>query len=439
MAGALAGAGIAKLRQWLGSARPPILLAACVGAAIGFTFGLAVKLAIDREPSLTIYSSLPEQAPGGARSKRTSDMEKAIALALNEADGHAGDYRIEYVPLDAADEHGLVTAQTVQANARRAAQDGDTAVYIGDFSSSASIESIPILSEGKVPQISPVSTRVGLTVHDAFTDTDEPDKYYRADYRNFVRIIPNDDVQAAALASLMKREGCRKLATIYDGRDYSQGLAVLMTLFERPKRTFREDIRPNEGSRRYTQLARSAAKRGSDCFLYIGDDNPNTFDIFRVFAGALPGAKLYGTDSVSEASLQDPESGELASFAGDVRLLVPPRDLVLNRGFQQSFANEYPDSKSPDPYAIYAYEAMKLALDAVKQSKNATREEILQQLRSVTRRVSPLGTYSIDPSTGDTRLVDYDVFRFKDGARSLRRAVPLADLVRSTRALRNRK
>jgi ABC-type branched-subunit amino acid transport system substrate-binding protein len=55
---------------------------------------------------------------------------------------------------------------------------------------------------------------VGLTVGDALSDTDEPDQYYRGGARNFVRIIPNDDVQAAALGSLMKHDGCHNVAII---------------------------------------------------------------------------------------------------------------------------------------------------------------------------------------------------------------------------------
>lgn len=56
-----------------------------------------------------------------------------------------------------------------------------------------------------------------------------------------MRVIPNDDVQAAALNALMRRDRCDNVATVYDGHDYSQGLAALMRLFPRPRRSFNDD------------------------------------------------------------------------------------------------------------------------------------------------------------------------------------------------------
>lgn len=438
--GALVAAIVNAIRQLLRGDSPlrQAVISGLIGAAIGFAAALIFGCAVNREPTLKIYSSLPGRELGGTTHKPAGDVRRAIDLALKDADGKVGKFKIEHVALDPTDEDGAFTPQSVQANARKAAQDGKTAVYIGDFSSTASIQSIPVLSEARIPQISPSSTRVGLTLGDEFVDTDEPEKYYPNGYRNFARIIPNDDVQAAAVTALMKAEGCEKVAIIYDGRDYSQGLAVLMTLFKKPKRAFREDVRPKEGSRRYTELARLAKSKRADCFQYIGDSNPNTYDIFRAFADELPGAKLYGTDGVTESSLKDPDSGELADFATRVRLMRPPRDLNADQGFRESFAQEY-DGQEPDPYAIYGYEAMRLALAAIKASGSGDPGDVREQLLGMRRSSSVLGSYSIDEDSGDTSLIDYDVFRFKNGRWDLDRAVSPAVLERSMEVLRKRK
>jgi branched-chain amino acid transport system substrate-binding protein len=392
-----------------------------VGGALGLvtTIVVLVWLALDSGPSLTIYSSLAQRRTNGEPNQRTHDMEQAIRLALRESDNKAGKFTIKYVALNSTDETGAFLPQKIKKNAEAAAGNDETAVYIGDFSSSASIESIPILSKAGVPQISPTSTRVGLTVDDPLSDIDEPERYYRGGSRNFVRVIPNDDVQAAALGALMKKDRCGKVATIYDGQDYSQGLSVLMRLIG-PRRSFSEDVRPKERSRRYEELAEKAKRGGVDCFLYMGADNPNTFGIFDAFARVLPNARLYGTDGVSEASLTDP-GGNLGGFANRVKLMVPPRDLVRNGGFRREFANAH-DGDFPDSYAIYGYEATKLALDAIKASGSGTRADILEQLKSTKERDSPLGTYSID-SSGDTSLTDYDVLTFAGGKSNLAQAV----------------
>lgn len=68
-----------------------------------------------------------------------------------------------------------------------------------------------------------------------------------------------------------------------------------------------------------------------------------------------------------------------------------------------------------DPYAIYGYEAMRLALEALNDTRNGTRREIRDQLfSSKTRDDSALGPYSIN-SDGDTNLPGYDIARIRDG------------------------
>ena len=71
----------------------------------------------------------------------------------------------------------------------------------------------------------------------------------------------------------------------------------------------------------------------------------------------------------------------------------------------------------PDPYAIYGYETMKLALDTLKAAgdKANDREAVRKQLLENTKgRDSVLGTYDIDEN-GDTTLTDYGLYDIKDG------------------------
>jgi ABC-type branched-subunit amino acid transport system substrate-binding protein len=151
---------------------------------------------------------------------------------------------------------------------------------------------------------------------------------------------------------------------------------------------------------------RTAQRERAECFQYSGDNNLNTFGIFEVFAKALPGKLLYGTDGVSESSFEAPNSGGKPAWADRVRLMVPPLDPDRYRTFLREMADEYPRSYSGrgqdpcsirvDPDAAYAYEAMKLALDAIGRTEPATRSEILKALRGTRDRDSVLGNYSID-------------------------------------------
>ncbi len=84
--------------------------------------------------------------------------------------------------------------------------------------------SIPILNEATWPQISPSNTGLGLTTQ-ARPSAGEPDKYYPTGERTYARIVPKDTIQGAALATLMKEDGCTKVHILNDKEVYGTGLA----------------------------------------------------------------------------------------------------------------------------------------------------------------------------------------------------------------------
>jgi hypothetical protein len=168
----------------------------------------------------TIYSSLPLQ---GVQREQTLDLVRGIKLALKEAGNKAGPFTIKYVSMDdSSTEAGTWTAKKVAANARAAAQDKSTAAYIGQFNSGASAISIPILSDAHVPQISPSNTTVGLTSNEPGAEPGTPQKHYPSGFRNYVRLVPRDTVQGAALATMMQKDGCQRVAMANDRALYAR-------------------------------------------------------------------------------------------------------------------------------------------------------------------------------------------------------------------------
>ena len=95
---------------------------------------------------------------------------------------------------------------------------------IGPFNSGASAIVIPITNEAAVPMISPSNTAIGLTTAGAGAEPGEPDKYYPTGERTYFRIMPNDRVQADALATAMRDAGCRRVGAVHDGEVYGQGV-----------------------------------------------------------------------------------------------------------------------------------------------------------------------------------------------------------------------
>jgi branched-chain amino acid transport system substrate-binding protein len=369
------------------------------------------------EQTLTVYSSLPLQ---GAQRPQTTDMVKGIELALEQAGNKAGEFTIKYESLDdSTAQAGSWTPEATTANARKAAQDDSTAVYIGEFNSGASAVSIPILNEGGIPQISPANTAVGLTSDEPGAAPGEPDKYYPSGQRTYARIVPKDTIQGAALATLMKEDGCTKVQMANDKEVYGAGLANnIQSAAEAQGLEILSNEAIDKNAPNYRSLAAKAADAGADCFIFSGITANNGVQLYKDFEAALPDAKLYGPDGVAEAGFVDPKEGGIpANVAAKVKLTVatlsPDEYPPGGQEFFDSFRQKY-DEPNPNPYAIYGYEAMRLALDAIERSGTGDRADILKALFETADRESVLGTYSIDEN-GDTTLSDYGVYSVEDG------------------------
>jgi len=121
---------------------------------------------------------------------------------------------------------------------------------------------------------------------------------------------------------------------------------------------------------------------------------------------------------VAEAGFADPKEGGIpADVASKVKLTVatlsPDEYPQEGQEFFEAFREKY-DEPNPNPYAIYGYEAMRLALDAIARSGTGEKADILSALYETKDRESVLGTYSIDEN-GDTTLTDYGVYTVKGG------------------------
>jgi branched-chain amino acid transport system substrate-binding protein len=372
--------------------------------------------------NLTIYSSLPLQGTSKEQSEAVISGER---LALKEVGEKVGKYSIKYVSLDDSTAQNPGTADEAQTaqNARKAVQDESTIFYLGEFNSGGSKVSIPILNQANIPQISPSNTYVGLTTDKPGSEPGEPDKYYPAQKRTYARVVPADDIQGAALVTIMKEDGCQSFHMFNDKTTYGAGLARNIELSAEKQGL---KLTGNDGTDRNAPNYRSlAAKVDADCFVGSGVTGENYVQVFKDVAAANPDVKLYGPDGVAEEAFTNPAEGGIPAEVG-ARTKITVATLGLEefqkRGNEQakkffaSFEEEYGDA-TPDPYAIYGYETMKLALDTLEAvgDKANDREAVRKQLLENTKdRDSALGTYSIDEN-GDTTLTDYGLYTIKDG------------------------
>lgn len=369
---------------------------------------------------LTVYESAPLH---GASSVSARAVVAGAQLALDEAHGAVGRYHIAVQVLDdSSAARGEWDPGQTTLNAHAAVQDKTTIAYIGDFNSGASAISIPVLNRAGIAQITPASTAVGLTSDAPGAAPGEPAKYYPAGIPTFVRVVPTDTVQAAAMVKLQLSSGCRKTFVLDDGEFDGEDAATTFELTARPTALQVVAVQSFEPTATdYSSLASSVAQSGADCVLISALTENHAVRLTRQIAAALPEATIFGFAPLAETSFADPTQGGIPT-AIDARVLLTSPTLAprVSGREAQAFWAAYERRGSPvEPTAIFGYEAMKLLLDAISRAtdrgrRDAQRSKVIAALFATRGRRGAIGTYSIEPD-GDTTLRHYGVYRIVAG------------------------
>jgi len=383
----------------------PAALAGCTGSGGGG--GSTVSGDV-----LRIYASQPLKG-------RLGDQALAIVrgerLALADAGGRVGKRRVELLALDDADpETGTWDPGLVSANARKAAQDDKTIAYLGEMDTGASAVSIPILNETDILEVSPTDTVAGFT-REKGANPGEPDKYYPTRDRNFARLVPPDDVQAAALLTLMQDEKATRAFVVSDGKLYGQELGRQVTRAARAKGVDVIKAQPVDlDDADLGKLASEVAASGADAFVYSGDLHAKTAALFQAVAAAAPKIKLFGPGSIADDgfAVQLGPAGPRTFVTAPWLALkaYPPEARKVAKRYEARYRTSMPTQ------ALYGYEAMSAVLAAIARAgkDGNDRGDVIDKMLHTRGRRSVLGTYSID-SDGDTTIKSYGSYGVRDG------------------------
>jgi branched-chain amino acid transport system substrate-binding protein len=368
--------------------------------------------------TVDIYSSLPMQ---GSSNAQTIPLVNGIKLALSQANNKAGKFTVKYIELDdSTAAAGKWDPTQTGANARQAAGDPKAVFYIGEFNSGASEVSIPITNQAGLAQVSPANTYVGLTTNLPGSAAGEPQKYYPTGNRNYLRIVPIDSIQAASDLMAMKQAGCTKVAVANDKEAYGAGLAQLIEL---EKGFYGVTVVSNTGidptAANFRSYAATVQSEGANCFFFAGITSNGATQIAKDVNAALPTAKIFGGDGVcSSAWTEASQGGVPASIDPLMECTVATQDLNAypgGRTFLADYKAAYKVS-DPDPYAIYGYAIMQLALKTIAGlgANGDNKADVIKALFATTATQSVLGTYGFNKN-GDTTLKSYGVYKVSGG------------------------
>lgn len=243
-------------------------------------------------------------------------------------------------------------------------------------------------------------------------DRGEPDKYLPTGNRNYVRIVPQDQVQAAAIARLAQELGAKRVYLVDDGEVYGDGIADGVRAALRARGiAVAGRTRLSRRGRNAATIARRVRRTRADAMVYGGITFNGAGRLFDAVHRRNRRIALLGSDGVAESGFTHEISRSVrartrVAVATLPAAQLPPAAQAVRAALRAQGGGE------PDLYAYYGYEAMSLALDAINRAgaQGGQKEAVLAQLLATRDRDSVLGRYSIDPN-GDTTLSTYGVYR----------------------------
>jgi branched-chain amino acid transport system substrate-binding protein len=373
---------------------------------------------------LAIYSSLPLQGPSAAISQQIVGGEK---LALAQAGGRVGPFRIGYVSLDDANPTtGEPSPSATAADAKTAAQDTSTIAYLGDLGSAATALSLPLINAAGILQVSPASPYVGLT-SSLDAGQDEPGRFYPTGRRTFGRLQPGDIVQGAAQVALMRSLGVHRVYVIDDQDPFEVPLATIAANDAKAAgiTVLAHDSIATAAESAYTGEVEKVQHSGADAVLFAGGGGLGAVALWRALHAAVPHLLLLGSSAMANeaftSKIGDAGASTYLTTPVLATAMYPPAAQRVLREYRRSFGGE------AGPYALYGYEAMSVVLAAIRGAgaHGNNRQRVIDRFFATHNRDSVLGRYSIAPS-GEITLARYGVDRVLGGQPVFLRAFDLS-------------
>ena len=366
-------------------------------------------------PDRLIVSDMPLRG-GGALP--TPQMSEAIAYVLRQRGFRAGRLRIGYQSCDdSTAQAGIFDEAKCAANAKLYAQTTAVIGEIGPFNSGCAYGQIPIANRAGLAMISPTNSDIGLTHATPVAPAGLVASLYPTGQRNYVRIFPREDAQAAAAALFARDGGARRVAVLSDG-GYGEGFAVH---FSRVARRVGLDVvvsrRWDGRAGSYDRLADAVARADPDAVYVAGLLDSNGGRVIRDLRAKLPPrSELIANDGFLPVAALFERAGSAARGVYVTRSGLSP-DRLPPEGRQ--FVAQFAATQGTRPVyfeSVYAAQAAELLLDAIARS-NGTRESIVDALLRTDQKRGLLGPIAFD-SEGDMTRAPVTVFRVLRGGGS---------------------
>ena len=352
------------------------------------------------DPDALIVSDLPMR---GDSAERSEQMVEAIRFVLEREKWQAGEAKVAFQACDdSIEETGEWDEEQCRSNAEAYADNEDVIGVIGTYNSGCAEEIIPILNEapdGGIAMVSPGNTLVCLTLASKLCEDDQPEKYYPEKTRNFVRVVPNDAVQGAALATFAEQQGVENPYVLFADDPVSAGQGeTFSNAAEALGMTVAGIEKYEPKAQDYTELMEEVSASGADAVLLAGLLDQNGAQLIQdkvEVLGENTETQLLATDGFAQQATID-DAGEATA---NMFTSVPGQTPTSLDGDGADLVSELQEKAGKEPvelFAPYAGEAAEVLLQAIEPA--AERASVIDELLRTKVKGGIIGDFTIERS-----------------------------------------
>ncbi len=355
------------------------------------------------EPVIKIGFVAPltgDQAPQG------EDLRRGAQLAIDQAQAQGPilpGYRLELVALD--DQHSPTQAV---AAAKKLVADPDVVAVVGHLNSSCTLPASAIYHQARLLQVSPVSSNPQIS---------------RQGFDTFYRTCATDDLQGPAAALFAVRElGAQRgigesrpmrIFILDDMTTYGRGLA---NEFEKKLHSFGATVQLlghegiTQGDKDFVPVLTKIKSLGPD-LIYFAGMFPEGALLMRQRMEIGLEAMYLGSDGQFDPvllQLATPQAAEgiyLTTIGSDIHQVAGAKAFIA--AYESRFG-------TVGAYSAYAYEAMSIAIWAVRTAGKTDRGAVLSAMKTLKDYPGLFGPQNFDEK-GDSLVRDIGIFTVKDG------------------------
>jgi branched-chain amino acid transport system substrate-binding protein len=231
----------------------------------------------------------------------------------------------------------------------------------------------------------------------------------------YTRVVPADDLQGTLAAEWAKDMGVERVYILDDLEVYGRGIAQL---FEEACRDLGIEVLGHESidikAQEFKSLMTKIKAENPDLIYFGGTTQSKAGQIAKDMVAVGLDAKLMVPDGcfedafIKSAGAENLNDRVFITFGG-----LPPEELT---GSGKEFVDKYVEKYDtmPEAYAIYGYEAARVALEAIRKAGKKDRGAIVDAALSIRDFDGALGTWSFDEN-GDTSLTLLSGNTVRDG------------------------